>query len=68
MLEMKTSSVSETLSRREMLARALAGSLGLGMIAPAAEAVAAAPVAVSVAKPEFVPENDYPFFCETDPS
>ena len=51
-----------------MLARALAGSLGLGMIAPAAEAVAAAPVAVSVAKPEFVPENDYPFFCETDPS
>ena len=51
-----------------MLARALAGSLSLGMIAPAAEAVAAAPVSVSAAKTEFIPENDYPFFCETDPS
>ena len=68
MLEMTPSSVSETLSRREMLARALAGSLSLGMIAPAAEAVAAAPVSVSAAKTEFIPENDYPFFCETDPS
>lgn len=48
-----------TLSRREALLSALKGSVALAVAAPL---ITSAEVPAPVPEPEFVPENDYPYF------
>lgn len=57
MPDMPPAHEDSTLSRRTALKRALHGALAAAALAPAASA--ATPPSP---EPEFVPENDYPFF------
>jgi len=53
-----------TLTRREALVSALKGTVALSLVAPFVTAAAEPP---AVPEPEFVPENDYPYFgCEPE--
>lgn len=64
---MNTATESHSLSRREAMLRALKGAVTTAVAAPVI--VQAAPqVPAAPNEPEFVPENDYPFFgYEPDP-
>lgn len=58
---MNTTPESHSLSRREAMLRALKGAVTAAVVAPVI--VQAAPPFPGVpTEPEFVPENDYPFF------
>lgn len=58
-----SSSTTPSLSRREALFNVLKGTAVSAVVAPiAVQAQPAIPASAPEPEPEFVPENDYPFF------
>jgi hypothetical protein len=57
--ESQSSEPKSEITRRDALMRALKGSVAAAAIAPAITRASTAP---TLPEPEFVPENDYPFF------
>ena len=57
---MNTPTESNSLTRRGALLAALKGAVTAAVVAPVL--VQAAPPVTAKPEPEFVPENDYPFF------